>query len=343
MAYPQVYLGQIPNTAAGRIALRERVLDLRAALRAGPRGRPELDPTYALLNFATGAASAEPGAASTVELLLLRPNAALVGVIRAYPGPIEVTPEGRWTDLTTGTAIRDEHGHAPLHVVRAQRDAVRARLDQAAERLLDVSTGPEAEAQSFARIVGALICAPATHSESRISLDVNDHRQQLKILGLDELAGLAAMLRTDVCLSEAAMRWIVGDLFDGRRWLDGERLLFELAPGRFQLRIVGDDSRPETVVPLMEGENIAGRRRSAQRYERRITLSGDDLISTDHARLLCDDGDRVTLRDTSKNGTWVTPPGGVDEWLHGAERAIMLGAVLRMGMTRMRLERIGES
>ena len=343
MAYPQVYLGQIPGTAAGRIALRERALDLRAALRAGSRGRPELDHTYALLHFAAGAPSGEPDAASMIELLLLRPNAVLVGVIRAYPGPIEVTPEGRWADLATGAAIRDEHGHAPLQVVRAQRDAVRALLDQHAERLLEMATDSEVEAPSFARIAGALICAPATHPESRISLDVNDHRQQIKILGLDELAGLAAMLRTGVCLSEPAMRWIVGELFDGRRWLDGERMLFELAPSRFQLRILGDGARPETVVPLMEGENIAGRRRSAQRYERRITLSGDDLVSSDHARLLCGDGEQVTLRDTSKNGTWVAPPGGTEERLHGAERAITLGAILRMGVTRMRLERIGEA
>lgn len=343
MAYPQVYLGQIPSTAVERIALRERALDLRAALRAGPRGRPELDLTFALLNFAVGATTAEPGAPPTVELLLLRPNAVFVGVIRAYPGPIEVTPEGRWIDLTTGAAIRDERGRTPLQVVRAQRDTIRARLDQEAERLLDPPAGSEAQALSFARVVGALICAPTTHPESRISLDVEEHRQQLKILGLDELAGLAAMLRTGVHLTETAMRRIVGDLFEGRLWLDGEHLLFELAPGRFQLRVLGDDNRPESIVPLIEGENIAGRRRSAQRYERRITLSGDDLISSDHARLLCGEGDHITLRDSSKNGTWVMLPGGGEERLHGTERAISLGAVLRMGMTRMRLERIGEA
>jgi hypothetical protein len=343
MGYPQVYLGQIPGAAAERIALRERALDLRAALRGGPRGRPELDPTYVLLNFAAGAAIGSPSAAPMVELLLLRPDAALVGAIRAYPGPIEVTPEGRWTDLATGTAIRDERGRAPLQVVRAQRDAVRARLDRDAGLLLEAPAEAGADASSFARMVGALICAPATHPESRISLDVDDHRQQLKILGLDELAGLAAMLRTGPRLSEAAMRRIVGDLFEGRLWLDGERLLFELAPGRFQLRVLGDGGRPESVVPLMEGENIAGRRRSAQRYERRITLSGDDLISSDHARLFCGDADHVTLRDTSKNGTWVVLPGSAEERLHGAERAITLGAVLRMGVTRMRLERIGEA
>ena len=343
MAYPQIYLGQIPGTAAERIALRERALELRAALRAGPRGRPELDSTFALLNFAAGVAPGEPGGATAIELLLLRPNAVIVAALRTYPGPIEVTPDGRWTDLTTGAAIRDERGRSPLQVVRAQRDAVRALLDQHAGTLIDSAAGSMAEAPSFARTVGALICAPATHPESRISLDVDDHRQQLKILGLDELAGLAAMLRAGARLSEAAMRWIVGDLFEGRPWHDGERLLFELAPGRFQLRVLGEGDRPEAVVPLMEGENVAGRRRSAQRYERRITLTGDDLISSDHARLSCGDGDLVIVSDTSKNGTWVTLPGGAEERLHSAERTIALGAVLRMGMTRMRLERIGES
>jgi hypothetical protein len=343
MAYPQIYLGQIPGTAAERIALRERALELRAALRAGPRRRPELDPTFALLNFVVGVAPGESDRATTIELLLLRPNAAIVAAIRAYPGPIEVTPDGHWTDLTTGAAIRDERGRSPLQSVRAQRDAVRARLDHHAGSLLDSAVGSAAEAPSFARTVGALICAPATHPESHISLDVDDHHQQLKILGLDELAGLAAMIRAGVRLSEASMRWIVADLFEGQLWHDGERLLFELAPGRFQLRVLGDDDRAEAVVPLMEGDNIAGRRRSAQRYERRITLTGDDLISSDHARLSCADSDLVILSDTSKNGTWVTPPGGAEEWLHSAERAIALGAVLRMGMTRMRLERIGDS
>jgi hypothetical protein len=343
MAYPQIYLGQIPGTAAERIALRERALDLRAALRAGARGRSELDPTCALLNFAAGVAPAGPSTVPAIELLLLRPNAALVAAIRTYPGPIEVTPDGRWTDLTTAAPIRDERGRSPLQVIRAQRDAVRTRLDQSARQLIDSMAEPEVEAPSFTRMVGALICAPATHPESRISLDVDDHRQQLKILGLDELAGLAAMLRTGAQLSEAAMRWIAGDLFEGRLWHDGERLLFELAPGRFQLRVLGDGDRPAAAVPLMEGENIAGRRRSAQRYERRITLSGDDLISSDHARIFCGDGDDVILRDMSKNGTWVTLPGGAEERLHSAERAIALGAVLRMGLTQMRLERIGES
>jgi hypothetical protein len=343
MAYPQIYLGQIPTTAAERIALRERALDLRAALRASPRGRSELDSTCLLLNFAVGTMPGPASPMPLIELLLLRPNAALVGAVRSYPGPIEITPDGRWTNLTTGAAIRDEHGRTPLQLVRAQRDAVRARLDQDAGPLMNSTAGAEVDGPPFARMVGALISAPTTHAESRISLDVDDHRQQLKILGLDELAGLVAMIRIGVRLSEEAIRRIMGDLFGGRLWHDGDRLLFELVPGRFQLRLLAENSRPEVIVPLMEGENVAGRRRSAQRHERRITLSGDDLISSDHARLFCGDGDGVVLRDTSKNGTWVTLPGGTEERLHGVERALVAGAMLRMGLTRMRLERSGEA
>ena len=102
------------------------------------------------------------------------------------------------------------------------------------------------------------------------------------------------------------MRRIVGELFAGRLWHDGERLLFELAPGRFQLRLLPEGDRAEAVLPLIEGENVVGRRKTPRRYERRVTLSGDDLVSSDHARIVCGDDDRVALRDTSKNGTWIT-------------------------------------
>src|SRR5690242_14024995 len=175
MAYPQLYLGQVPARAAARRALRERALDLYAILHAAR----EPEPTYALLNFATGVAPVPAGAARAIELLLLRPNAAIVAAIREYPGPIEVTPDGHWTNLTNGAAIREERGQTPLRLVRAQRDAVRERLRQQAAATLGLPDG----AQPFERMVGALICAPTTHPESRISLDVDDHRQWLKILG----------------------------------------------------------------------------------------------------------------------------------------------------------------
>jgi hypothetical protein len=347
MTYPQIYLGQTPATAPERLMLRERALDVHAALRTGP-GRPDQEPIYLLFNFAAGDASAE----QSVELLLLSPGAAIVGAVRAFPGPIEVTPDGRWTDLATGAALRDGRGRTPLQVVRGQRDAVRARLQQEAAPLLasmsDLPTLsrsglelPSSGTRPFERTVGALICAPATHPESRISLDVDDHRQWLKILGLDELAGLAAMLRAGARLPEDLMHWIAGDLFGGRLWHDGETLLFELAQSRFQLRHLDDGAPIQRVLPLIEGENVVGRRKTPRRYEHRVTISGDDLISSDHVRLICADGSQVRLRDTSKNGTYLLRPDGSEERLRGEERSIGPGALIRIGVTRLRLESAG--
>jgi hypothetical protein len=331
MAYPQIYIGTTPATAAERRALRARALALHAALRTSRAPTP----TYLLLDFAAAQDGDLGAAAPPIELLLLHPNAAIVGAIRAFPGPIEVTPDGRWTLLATGAPIREGRGLAPLQVVRAQRDRVRDRLGHAAARLL----GPEAGAQPFQRTIGALICAPTAHAESRISLDVDDHRQLLKVLGMDELAGLVAMAHSGTRLDEEVMRVIVGELFGGRLWHDGTRFLFELAPGHFQLRQLAEDGRAESVLPLAEGETVIGRRRVAQAHEPRITLADDDLISSDHVRLICDD-DRVTLRDTSKNGTWVARPGEPEQRIHKAETTIEPGALLRLGMTQMRLERV---
>jgi hypothetical protein len=349
MSYPQLYIGQVPGSASERYVLRERALDLHAALRGGSRPRAEQEPTLLLLNFLIGDRSVP----QPVELLLLRPNAAIVALVRSYSGPIEVTPDGRWTDLASGAALRDGLGRTPLQVVRAQRDAVRACLQRSAATLLEpaLDTGPalvrgamelpSAVDRPFERTVGAFICAPATHPESRISLDVDDHRQWLKILGLDELAGLAAMLRSGARLSETALHTIAAELFGGRLWHDGEKLLFELVPGRFQLRLLGEGPPEAAILPLIEGENVIGRRKSTRHHEHRVTLSGDDLVSSDHARLVCGD-EQITLRDISKNGTYLLQPDGSEEPLRGADRILVPGALLRMGVTRLRLERAGD-
>jgi hypothetical protein len=334
MAYPQLYIGDIPTIGAERHALRARARALHTALRAVRAPTP----TYALLSFLVGDALSSASEPQTAELLLLCPNAVIVGAIRSFAGPIEITPDGHWILLATGAPIREQHKLTPLQVVRTQRDSVRDRLGLAAASLL----GPDAQARPFERTIGALICAPTLHPESRISLDVSDHRQWLKILGLDELAGLAAMAHTGVQLDELTMRAIVGELFGGRLWHDGERFLFELAPSRFQLRLLAENGQTERIVPLAEGENTIGRRRAAQAHELRVTLGGDDLVSSDHARLVCGEDDHVILRDTSKNGTWVALPGEPEQRVHGVERTIGPGALLRMGMTRMRLERAGD-
>jgi hypothetical protein len=326
--YPQIYIGLVPPGLPERQMLRERALDLYDCLHRAP----SLAPAYILLNFAAGDISP----AQPIELLLLGPNAAIVGAIRSYSGPIDVTPAGPWMRRDTGDPIVEGRGRTPLQVVKEQRDAVRSRLNHEAARLL----GAPADAQPFERTVGALICAPRMHAESRISLDVGEHRQWLKVLGLDELPGLAAMVQLGTQLPEERIRQIVSEIFGGRPWHDGERLLFELAPGRFQLRVLAEGDRAEELLPLIEGENMIGRRRQTSGHEYRLTLAGDDLISSDHALIICRDSERVTLRDTSKNGTWVISPDGAEERLHGAERAIGPGALLRMGVTLMRLEYI---
>jgi hypothetical protein len=270
-------------------------------------------------------------------MLLLRPNAAIVGAVRAYHGPIESLPGGQWRRRDTGEPLREARDRTPIQHVKLQRDAVRAQLDAAAPRLL----GAPPDAHLFDRMAGALIIAPGTHAESRVSLEIGDHRQQIKLLGLDELPALAGMLRLGVQLPAPAIQSIVSELFGGRLWHDGARFLFELAAPRFQLRLLGDGTRPEKLLPLIEGENLLGRRRSAQHNEHRLTLAGDELISADHALITCGDDEWAALRDTSKNGTWITPPGGTEERVRG-ERTIFPGTLLRMGVTQARLERIEE-
>jgi hypothetical protein len=324
--HPQIYLAQIPPTLAERRALRAQALDLRARILAVRA--PE--PTTLLLRFAAG-----EGAAANIDLLLLRPQAAIVVALRAYRGPILAAPGGPWAYRDGGEPIREQRGRTPLQHIRAQRDAVRERLEGAPGLL----PGLDAGAQPFDRLVGALVCVPATHPESRIALEVSDHRQQIKVLGLDELAGLAAAVRLGAPLPDATLHAIVADVFGGRLWHDGQRFLFDLAPQRFQLRVLAEGARAERVLPLIEGENVIGRRRAPQQFEHRLTLAGDELISADHALIICGDDARVTLRDTSKNGTWVTPPGAKEERVR-QERAIVPGTLLRMGLTRARLERV---
>jgi hypothetical protein len=325
--YPQIYLGHSPNTGSARRALRALALDLRARIHAARAA----EPTTLLLHFSAAEA------ADAIDLLLLRPNVVIVGAVRAYGGPIETLPSGQWRDGASGTELREPRDRTPLQHVKAQRDAVRERLDQAAALLLGAGAGK----RPFERAIGALIFAPATHPESRISLDVGDHRQQLKVLGLDELPALAGMVRTNAALTDAAIRAIATEVFAGQLWHDGARFLLDLAPARFQLRVLADGGRAERQLPLIEGENVIGRRRAPQHFEHRLTLSGDELISADHALITCGDDDSVTLRDTSKNGIWITLPGGTEERVR-AERAITPGTLLRMGVTRVRLEKIAD-
>ncbi|MEO7910789.1 MAG: FHA domain-containing protein [Roseiflexaceae bacterium] len=326
--YPQIYLGDIPTTSDRRRAVRALALDIRARIHA----TRAVEPTTLLLHFRAG-----ESVLPAIDLLLLRLNAAIIGAIRDYHGPIESLPDGQWRHRDSGELLREERDRTPIQHVKLQRDAVRAQLDAAAPRLL----GTLADAHPFDRTVGALIIVPSTHAESKVSLEIGDHRQQIKLLGLDELPALAGMLRLGVQLPEPAIQAIVSELFGGQLWHDGAHFLFELATPRFQLHLLGDGARPEKLLPLIEGENLLGRRRSSQHYEHRLTLAGDELISADHALIICGDDDWAALRDISKNGTWITPPGGTEERVRG-ERTIFPGTLLRMGMTRALLERVEE-
>lgn len=318
----QLYIGQIPTSAAERRALRSLALDLRARFGAA-RG---LDPTVVVLQAA-------PADMAPIDLLLLGPHAALAGVVRAYRGPLLAQPGGRWAYADSGAAIAEPGGLSPTQLAGAQRDQLREWLCEAAPTLPGLPSG----AEIFGHMVAALICAPVLHPDSRISLDIAEHRRQIKVLGLDELPGLAAMLRSDIHLPEPALHTIAAELFGARLWHDGARFLFDLAPARFQLRVLAAGARAERVLPLREGENVLGRRRSAQQHEHRITLSGDELISADHAVLVCGDEPQVLVRDTSKNGTWLVTSGAADERIRG-ERLLDVGATLRMGATQVRVE-----
>ncbi|MCS6939576.1 MAG: FHA domain-containing protein [Roseiflexaceae bacterium] len=325
---PQIYVGRTPDTARERIVLRERALALVRAMRQSPtEGQCAV-----VFNITAGA---DPPL-TRIDLLVLRATAVIVGALRTYTGPIDAPPGGIWRDRATGQPILEEDGAHPLHRLRQQRDAVQMSLNAAAVRLGIAS----AEPHPFRQVTGVIVSVPALPADSRISLDVDDHRDHLKVCGFDELPGVAAMSHSGVTLSGEAIHTIATHLFGGRLWYDDNRFLFELAPPRFQLFIQAPESAPLS-VPLYEGETIVGRRKSPRGNERRIPILNDELVSSDHLSIVSDDEPGgVVIRDTSKNGTWVTPPDGPTEHLRNTERIIFAGTRLRLGMTDMILERV---
>jgi len=313
--YPLIYVGQTPETPRGRRTLRERALDLHARLR-------QMDDPAALLLDAPPAPGEPP-----LDLLLLRDGLALAGALYDGGEPVDVQADGQWVRRESRERLRGPRGETPLEALRRARDLARARL----EALL-----PDPQPAPW-RMAGALIFTPATPPDSRIALDVDDHRQQLKVLGLDELPALAALLRGGPHLDETALRAAMQAL-GGQLWHDGARLLFELAYAPLRLRLLDEPGQP--AMQLIEGANMIGRRAAPQRYEYRLSIPGDDLMSNDHAVLVCTLDGRAVLRDTSTNGTWVTLPGAVEERIHRADREIRPGTQLRMGMTQLLVEQI---
>lgn len=325
MHYPQIYIGTIPSNPQQRRVLRARALDLRLRLR--PTREPV--PIFIVLHFATGTP-----AAGMIDLLIVRPNTIIVGALREYRSPIMAQPGGPWL-MPGGVPLLEASGSAPLEHVGIQRDAVRAQL-VADRRLQEHVRQPH----TFDRMIGALICMPALHPDSKIALDIEDHRRQLKVLGLEELQGLAVMVASGMQLSEHAMHIIVSETLGGQLWHDGTQLLFELACPAYQLRLLSDETGQKPALPILEGPNVIGRRRIARPHEHRLTLNADDLISNDHAVLHSGENGMATIRDTSKNGTWITLPGASEIYLHNAEHPISPGTLIRMGVTVMRFERV---
>ncbi len=304
-----VYLGQIPPDPARRRRLRDYTLELLLLL-----GRaPSAEPTVLLVSFAADAAPADD-----IDLLLLRPAATLVLALRALPDPIETAHDGSWRSRS-GDLIVEAGGRTPLDHIRLQRDAVRARL--------------AAYGAAGDPVIGAIAMMPEIHPESQVTLDIDDHRDGLKLLSLEELPGLAAMTRGKLRRPVELLHEIAGELFGGQLWCDGGQLRFALGPARHMAAISGPGG--ELLVALDEGETLIGRRKSARRHEHRVVVAGDDLISSDHARLICTGEDAIAVQDISRNGTWVALPDGQEYLLRGETRSVEPGTTLRMGATRV--------
>ncbi len=185
---------------------------------------------------------------------------------------------------------------------------------------------------AHAAAIAAIVITPTLAAESEITLDIDDHRARVKILGFDELVGMT-MLAVGDARAETPGNWPLDHAFAARLWHDGARFLFPLMPAQFQLRLAHGG-----IVPLYEGETILGRRRSPRRYEHRITCTDDDLISTDHATLTCLDDETIMLRDMSKNGTRVTRPGEREQQLHNDTTQVTAGTKLNIGSTTLVIE-----
>ncbi|KAB8144016.1 FHA domain-containing protein [Chloroflexia bacterium SDU3-3] len=252
-------------------------------------------PCYAILNI-------EPAESEPIDMLLLRPRSALVALVRQAEGPLRV-----------------QGGHPWLAQARQARADALAMLGGLAPAL--------------GTAVAAVVAAPRIPEGSSIALDVEDHRQRVKLLGFDELAALASMLQAGAQLDEAAMRGAAQAL-DAQLWHNGERLLFEIGLAPYVLRR-GDGA----TLPLLEGASVVGRRKQAIQHEYRLTIEGDDAVSADHAIIVCAPSGRLLLRDTSTNGTYIRAPGGSEQRIHHAEQAIAPDTIIRLGETELALVR----
>lgn len=326
--YPKLYIGHIPPTPEARRALRYHALELSERLRA----RSSTQATYILFNFPPSKQMEH----DVVDLLVLQENTIIVGVLKDCKAPLDIFPNGQWYLRETGRQLVGPRGETPLEQIKQTRATIHQRIAEYAAAVRGITVGE----QGFQRIIGALICVPSMHPESRVSLDIADHRSQIKVLGLDELPALTMMANSAVTMDEYTLQALVSDVFSGQCWHDGKQLLFELAPTSLRLRVLTDQQQAEQILPLIEETNVIGRRNTPLRHEYRLTLVGDDLMSNDHAIITCTPDGRILLQDTSTNGTWITLPDQPEEHLHHVEREIVPDTFLRMGATNMRLETV---
>lgn len=321
MSYPHIYIAAIPETIAARRVLRSRVFELRGLL----SNAHDTQPLLLILNI--------PAGKDSLDMLLVRPNVLVAAALYDWKQPIMAQSGMPWYEKHSGLPLSHADGRTPLQRVAALRDALWRQLSEGWRP-------GTPEGRLIERMIAAVVAVPELHADSQIRLEIDDHRQRLKLLGMNELPGLLAMIATDAQLSEQGLQSIARDYLHARLWHDGTGLLFELKPSRFHLRLLGDDMEAGAALPLIEGENMIGRRRATQPSEYRHSIA-DDLVSNDHALIYCDEGDQLRLRDISKNGTWLTLPEQGEEYIHHGERELRVGMRIRVGITRMRLERVG--
>jgi hypothetical protein len=314
------YIGELPNDALARRELRDRGLQLLDGLRQAE----SLDSAVAI--WAARIAPSEP----LIDLLLITPQAALVGLLLPGTSPIDMLNDGRWVVRATNEELRNTTGEAPIEQVRRRREAVVRFFselpDLASEALLP-------------RLTAALIFVPAAHRDSRIRLDIEEHRQQIKLVGLDEVAALMSMLQSNSRLPETLLDELATKHGAARLWHTGQQTVFEPADAGWRVQVLPSQFAENRRLTLLLGDNIIGRRRTPREQEYRLLPAHDDLMSNDHAVITCLDEQQIWLRDTSTNGTLVTPPNGPEFRLHRGERQLLAGTILKMGETRMALER----
>ncbi len=310
---PCVYIGTIPDSPASRSRARERALAFVATMQQARIA----EPVAALLNLTPGSARGEAG----IDLYI-GAQATIVAMVLPAVGPIDILADGRWVVRADNTTL-DDGGLSPLDRLSVMRERIVPRL-----------TGVDLQSE---RVFGAVIFDPQLDSDSNVGLDVAYNRNHLKVFGFDELPGMLSMLdsrSTPRASAEVHRAFSAG--LGAWLWHDGSTLLFELTPPSAQLEILDGLGVIRHSIPLYEGETFVGRRLHAQRYERRAILQGDDLISSDHFAVMCV-GDRLLLRDMSKNGTWILEPNGAQRRVPTSDVMVRTGVTLRVGQTRLRI------